>query len=103
MQELAAEQGGSDFQWATTTEDRARLWQARHNTLYAALALRPGGKAWVDRCLRADLDGSPSASSRPSRDLQASTLVAPLVGHAGDGNFHLNIISTQAMRGSSPR
>src|SRR5688572_22558424 len=52
VQELAAENGGSNFQWATTTEDRARLWQARHNTLFAALALRSGCKAWVtDVCV----------------------------------------------------
>src|SRR5687767_4306808 len=52
VQELAAEHGGSNFQWATTTEDRATLWQARHNTLFAALALRAGCKAWVtDVCV----------------------------------------------------
>jgi D-lactate dehydrogenase (cytochrome) len=44
VQEIAGENGGSDFQWATTPEDRARLWRARHDTLYAGLALRPGCK-----------------------------------------------------------
>jgi D-lactate dehydrogenase (cytochrome) len=91
VQQLAAENGGSDFRWATTTEDRARLWQARHNTLFAALALRPGSKAWVtDVCVPISKLAECILDTR--RDLQASTLVAPLVGHVGDGNFHLNIL-----------
>jgi len=91
VQELAAEHGGSNFQWATTTEDRARLWQARHNTLFAALALRPGCKAWVtDVCVPISRLAECILETR--RDLQATSLVAPLVGHVGDGNFHLNII-----------
>jgi D-lactate dehydrogenase (cytochrome) len=91
VQELAAERGGSNFQWATTTEDRARLWQARHNTLFAALALRPGCKAWVtDVCVPISRLAECILDTR--RDLQSTPLVAPLVGHVGDGNFHLNII-----------
>jgi D-lactate dehydrogenase (cytochrome) len=91
VQEIATEHGGANFQWATTTEDRARLWQARHNTLFAALALRPGCKAWVtDVCVPISRLADCILDTR--RDLQATTLVAPLVGHVGDGNFHLNIV-----------
>jgi D-lactate dehydrogenase (cytochrome) len=91
VQELAAENGGSNFQWATTTEDRARLWQARHNTLFAALALRSGCKAWVtDVCVPISRLAECILETR--RDLQTTKLVAPLVGHVGDGNFHLNIV-----------
>jgi D-lactate dehydrogenase (cytochrome) len=91
VQEIASENGGSNFQFATTTEDRARLWQARHNTLFADLALRPGCKAWVtDVCVPISTLAECILETR--RDLQTTTLVAPLVGHVGDGNFHLNII-----------
>ena len=55
MQAIAAEHGGSAFEWATQPEDRSRLWKARHNAYYAALALAPGKQALRDRCLRADL------------------------------------------------
>ena len=91
VQEIASEHGGSNFAWATTPEDRTRLWQARHNTLFAALALRPGCKAWVtDVCVPISRLAECILETR--RDLQGSTLIAPLVGHVGDGNFHLNII-----------
>ena len=91
VQELTADHGGSDFQWATTTEDRARLWQARHNTLYAALARRPGGKAWVtDVCV--PISRLAECIVETKRDLAETSLFAPLVSHAGDGNFHLTII-----------
>ena len=90
-QELVAEHGGSNFEWATTPEDRARLWQARHNTLYAALARRPGGKPWVtDVCV--PISRLAECIVETKQDLAATALYAPLVGHAGDGNFHLNII-----------
>jgi len=91
VQELTADHGGSDFQWATTPEDRARLWQARHNTLYAALARRPGGKAWVtDVCV--PISRLAECIVETKRDLAETSLFAPLVSHAGDGNFHLTII-----------
>jgi len=91
VQALSAEHGGSGFRWATTPEDRTTLWQARHHTLFAARALRPGCKAWVtDVCV--PISALAQCILETRRDLQASTLVAPLVGHAGDGNFHLNII-----------
>ena len=91
VQESAAEQGGSHFEWATTTEDRARLWQARHNTLYAALALRPGSKPWVtDVCV--PISQLADCILETKQDLLASRALGPLVGHVGDGNFHLNFV-----------
>jgi D-lactate dehydrogenase (cytochrome) len=88
VQEVAAEQGGTQFAWATTTEDRARLWHARHNAFYAALAMRPGSTAWTtDVCVPISRLAQCILETRA--DLQATTLLAPLVGHAGDGNFHL--------------
>ncbi len=91
VQEIAAEHGASDFRWATTTEDRARLWQARHNTLPAARAMRPGANAWVtDVCV--PISNLADCILETKRDLQASNTFAPLVGHVGDGNFHLNFM-----------
>jgi D-lactate dehydrogenase (cytochrome) len=88
VQEIAAEQGAAEFQWATTTEDRARLWHARHNAFYAALALRPGSRPLTtDVCVPISRFAECVLETR--RDVQRSTLVAPLMGHAGDGNFHL--------------
>jgi D-lactate dehydrogenase (cytochrome) len=91
VQEIAAEHGGTEFRWATTTEDRATLWAARHNTYYAALAMRPGGKAWVtDVCV--PISALAECIAETKRELAASRAYAPLVGHVGDGNFHLNFI-----------
>jgi D-lactate dehydrogenase (cytochrome) len=88
VQEIAAENGGTDFRWAMTTEDRAKLWRARHDAFWAALALRPGSKAWTtDVCVPISRLAQCILETR--KDLQASSLLAPLVGHVGDGNFHL--------------
>ena len=88
VQEIAADNGGTNFRWATTTEDRSKLWRARHDAFWAALALRPGSKAWTtDVCVPISRLAQCILETR--RDLQASSLLAPLVGHVGDGNFHL--------------
>jgi D-lactate dehydrogenase (cytochrome) len=88
VQELAAEQGGTDFRWATTTEDRSKLWRARHDAFWAALALRPGSTAWTtDVCVPISRLAECILETR--KDLQTTSLLAPLVGHVGDGNFHL--------------
>ena len=87
-QEIASDHGGSGFQWAATPEERTRLWQARHNAFYAAVALRPGARPWTtDVCVPISRLADCILETR--RDVQASGLVAPLMGHAGDGNFHL--------------
>ena len=88
VQDIAAEQGGTAFTWSTTPEDRARLWHARHNAFYAAVALRPGCKAWTtDVCVPISQLATCVLETR--KDIQGSSLVAPLMGHVGDGNFHL--------------
>jgi D-lactate dehydrogenase (cytochrome) len=90
-QALAAEHGGLGFEWALRAEDRTRLWQARDNTLYAGLALRPGARAMVtDVCVPVSRLAECLAATK--RDLDAADLVAPIVGHVGDGNFHVLIL-----------
>jgi D-lactate dehydrogenase (cytochrome) len=91
VESIADEHGGADFQWATRTEERNRLWQARHDAFYAALALRPGGKGIVsDVCV--PISRLAECITAVKREIAASRLLAPLVGHVGDGNFHLVFI-----------
>jgi D-lactate dehydrogenase (cytochrome) len=88
VEEIARENGGSGFKWASTLEERSKLWEARHNALYAAIAFRPGTKAWTsDVCV--PISRLAECILETQADLRASGIVAPLVGHAGDGNFHL--------------
>jgi D-lactate dehydrogenase (cytochrome) len=85
---IAGEYGGNDFRWATTSEERSKLWQARHDAYYAALALRPGSKGWAtDVCV--PISRLAECISETKRDLADSPIPAALVGHVGDGNFHL--------------
>jgi D-lactate dehydrogenase (cytochrome) len=88
VQALADGHGGADFAWATRTEDRNALWQARHDALYAALALRPGARAWsTDVCVPISALAAVIAETRA--DIVESGLLATIVGHVGDGNFHV--------------
>jgi D-lactate dehydrogenase (cytochrome) len=88
VQSLAAERGGRGFEWATRLEDRERLWQARHNAHYAALALRPGCRSWAsDVCV--PISQLADCVVDTKRDHESASFPVCLVGHAGDGNFHL--------------
>jgi D-lactate dehydrogenase (cytochrome) len=88
VQALALEHGGRGFEWATHLEDRERLWQARHKALYAALALRPGGQAWTtDVCV--PISRLAECIVETEHDHAGAPFPICLVGHAGDGNFHL--------------
>ena len=85
---IAADNGGGEFRWATRPEDRSKLWQARHDAYYAALSLRPGCGGWAtDVCV--PISRMAECITETKRDIEESGLLAPLVGHVGDGNFHL--------------
>ena len=87
VQELAQDFGGQAFEWATTPEDRTRLWTARHNAFFAALASRPGCKAiTTDACV--PISRLAECLLTATADVEASGLPHFLVGHVGDGNFH---------------
>jgi len=85
---IADDFGGSDFRWATRTEDRNKLWQARHDVYYAMMALRPGSKGLVtDVCV--PVSRLAECITETKEDIAASSLIAPIAGHVGDGNFHV--------------
>jgi D-lactate dehydrogenase (cytochrome) len=86
--EIAAELGGGPFDWATRAEDRTRLWQARHDAYWAARRLRPGTQALSsDVCV--PISRLAECVTATQEDAAASRFIAPIVGHVGDGNFHL--------------
>ena len=86
--ELTREFGGGDFRWAAQQEDRNKLWQARHDAYHACKAMRPGSEAWAtDVCVPISRLAECIIETR--RDIDENDLLAPIVGHVGDGNFHL--------------
>jgi len=88
VQAIAGEHGGENFQWATEAGERTRLWQARHDALWADLALRPGSQAFpTDVCV--PISRLAECMRETRADLKAGSLIAPMVGHVGDGNFHV--------------
>jgi D-lactate dehydrogenase (cytochrome) len=91
-QVISADNGGVEFEWATNPELRGRLWKARDSTLYAGMALRPGSRALVtDVCVPISRLAECIVSTE--EDIERSGLVAPVVGHVGDGNFHLLVLT----------
>ncbi|HEY2970475.1 MAG TPA: FAD-linked oxidase C-terminal domain-containing protein [Casimicrobiaceae bacterium] len=91
MQAISDEFGGSAYQWATQAEDRTRLWKARHSAYYAALALQPGAMGFAtDACV--PISRLADCILETKVDIEKSGLVAPIVGHVGDGNFHLVVL-----------
>ena len=89
--EIAAEFGGGDFKWTTVQEERTRLWQARHDAAYACKALRPGSDMWpTDVCV--PISRLAECIRQTRLDLDESRLIGPIVGHVGDGNFHVVLV-----------
>ncbi len=85
---IAADFGGGDFQWAAGAEDRNRLWQARHDAFWACKALRPGASAIVtDVCV--PISRLAECVATVDEEIRRAGLIAPIIGHVGDGNFHL--------------
>ncbi|MGE3276525.1 MAG: FAD-binding oxidoreductase [Vicinamibacterales bacterium] len=91
VREIASEHGARDFRVAASPEERAKLWEARHNAMYATVASRPGALPWTtDVCV--PISQLADCIVETQEDLKASGIEGPLVGHAGDGNFHLIIM-----------
>ena len=85
--EIAAEYGGGPFEWAIKAEDRSRLWQARHDAYWAAFTLRPGARTFAtDVCV--PISRLAECVTETQKDIAASGLICPILGHVGDGNFH---------------
>jgi D-lactate dehydrogenase (cytochrome) len=92
---IAGELGGGPFEWAVKAEDRSRLWQARHDAYWAGRTLRPGAQAFAtDVCV--PISRLAECVTQTQRDIAESRLVAPILGHVGDGNFHLTILVDMA-------
>ncbi len=86
--EIATSHGGGPFRWATAEEERQKLWKARHNAFWAALALRPGASALsTDVCV--PVSRLAECIAETEADLAGEGMQAPIVGHVGDGNFHV--------------
>ena len=91
VQMICEEFGGGNFQWTIYAEDRNRLWQARHDAAYAAKAMRPNAQIWAtDVCV--PISRLAECIMETKQDIEASGLIAPIVGHVGDGNFHLVLL-----------
>ena len=91
VQALASEHGGTNFSWTTLPEDRRKLWQARHDAAYANRTLRPGTQLWAtDVCV--PISRLADCITETQKDLAQSFIPAPIVGHVGDGNFHLTLL-----------
>ncbi|HXD46692.1 MAG TPA: FAD-linked oxidase C-terminal domain-containing protein [Pseudolabrys sp.] len=89
--EIAAEFGGGPFTWTTRPEERTRLWEARHNAAMANFSLRPGASmVATDVCV--PISRLADCVTQTQADIAESRIVAPIVGHIGDGNFHLTLL-----------
>jgi len=86
--EIARAEGGGDYRWAERTEDRTRLWQARHDAYWAARGLKPGAEVLsTDVCV--PISALAACVTATRADIDRLGLLAPIVGHVGDGNFHV--------------
>jgi D-lactate dehydrogenase (cytochrome) len=88
VQEIASEHGGEGFQWATSAEERKRLWTARHRAYFAGLQMKPGCRTvTTDTCV--PISRLADAVVHASQEAEAAGMMHYIVGHVGDGNFHI--------------
>lgn len=89
--EIAEEFGGGPFQWTSVAEERTRLWKARHNAYWACVALRPGSQGLsTDVCV--PISRLAECIVETEADIAESGLIATVIGHVGDGNFHVLVL-----------
>ena len=89
--EISREFAGGPFEWAAKAEDRTRLWAARHHVFWANKSFRPGAHAIVtDVCV--PISRLAECLTQTKRDIATNGLLAPIVAHAGDGNFHCIVL-----------
>ncbi len=91
VQEIAREHGAIGFEWATRPEDRSRLWQARHNAYFALLQLRPGCRAISTDCC-VPISHLAEILLATKADCEQQQLIHSIIGHVGDGNFHVQMM-----------
>jgi len=91
FREIANECGGGDFTWTRNPEERAKLWKSRHDVYWASKSLRPGGTVIAtDVCV--PISRLADCITETEEDIRAHGLTGPIVGHAGDGNFHVSLV-----------
>ena len=97
FEEIARDNGASDFTFATRPEDRTKLWQARHDAAWATMVLRPGAKITAtDACV--PISRLSECVLETKEDLLRNKLVGTMLGHVGDGNFHVALLVDGADR-----
>ena len=91
VQAIAMDNGGGNFAWTSQAEERAKLWQARHDAVWANMQARPGWGVWpTDVCV--PISRLAEVVLATKQDVTEAGIVAPVVGHVGDGNFHLTVL-----------
>jgi len=90
-EQITGENGGSNFSWTSNTEERNKMWRARHDVAWAGKLLHPKGEIWsTDVCV--PISRLADCISETRQDIDEAGLLAPMVGHVGDGNFHLLLL-----------
>ncbi len=89
---ISADYGGGEFRWATSPEERSKLWQARHDAYFSSFTLRPGvSNVATDVCV--PISRLAECVGATKRDIEENRMIAPIVGHVGDGNFHVQVMT----------